>query len=54
MMVAECRPDFMGWIFSPKSPRQVTVEDVIPSIVKIRQKYPEILHAAVFAENSAE
>ena len=54
MMVAECQPDFMGWIFSPKSPRQVTAEDVVPSIIKIRLKYPEILHAAVFAENSAE
>ena len=54
LMVAKYRPNFMGWIFSPKSPRQITAEDVVPTIDKIRQDYPEILHAAVFAENTTE
>jgi phosphoribosylanthranilate isomerase len=49
--VAHYRPDIMGWIFSLLSPRRVTVESSEVQIGIIRERYPSILHAAVFSGN---
>ena len=54
LAVSSFQPDFMGWIFSHKSPRTVQPESAALQIAEIRQKYPDILHCAVFAGNTAE
>ncbi len=50
--VASFKPDMMGWIFSPLSPRRVEVEKAIRIIRQIRDFHPEIYHVGVFAGNS--
>lgn len=52
LQVAGCRPDFMGWIFSPRSKRRVTIEAARQQIESIHRQWPEIHHVAVFASNS--
>ena len=42
----------MGWIFSPKSPRQLGMEEAREQVSKIKKEYPKIQHLAVFAENT--
>ena len=54
LMVASCAPDFMGWIFSPFSPRQISFTDSLKQIETIRKQSPQISHVAVFANNPAE
>ncbi len=54
IMVASFKPDFMGWIFSPRSKRQIFPENAKRYINIIRDKYPEIFHIGVFADNSIE
>ncbi|MBE7440360.1 MAG: phosphoribosylanthranilate isomerase [Spirochaetales bacterium] len=49
--VAALRPDFMGWIFAPESPRRISCQDASRIIDGIRRRYPAILHVAVFAGN---
>ncbi|MBL8019268.1 MAG: phosphoribosylanthranilate isomerase [Leptospirales bacterium] len=51
LQVAACRPDFMGWIFSPRSKRRVTIEAARQQIESIYRQWPEIHHVAVFASN---
>ncbi len=53
-MVASYRPDFMGWIFSPKSPRQVGLGQIQSHLYDIKERYPQISHVAVFADNSID
>lgn len=50
--VAALRPDFMGWIFSPKSPRRVAPAQASRIISEIVKTHPQILHVGVFAGNS--
>ncbi len=50
--VAALEPDFMGWIFSPKSPRRVHPGDAARTIAEIVKTHPRILHVGVFAGNS--
>ncbi|MCE9599096.1 MAG: phosphoribosylanthranilate isomerase [Spirochaetia bacterium] len=52
LKVAACRPDFMGWIFSPRSKRRITIEAARQQIESIQRQWPEIYHVAVFANNS--
>ena len=54
LLVASYRPDIMGWIFSPKSSRQVKLANIRPYLDEIKRQYPQIRHAAVFAENTIE
>ena len=54
LQVASYQPDIMGWIFSPKSPRQIFLKKVEAMISPIRKNYQNILHTAVFAENTPE
>lgn len=51
-MVAKLGPDIMGWIFSPKSIRQIQISEAKSMIDEIHQAHPEINHWAVFAKNS--
>ena len=55
LKVAECKPDMMGWIFAPSSPRccQVPLE-IASQIATIRKEYSAIRHVAVFAGNSVD
>lgn len=52
LAVAARQPDFMGWIFSPRSPRRIFVDQARPQLRAIRARYPRIRHVAVFADNS--
>ncbi len=52
LKVASYQPDIMGWIFSPKSPRQIVLKEAEAMIPLIRKNYQNISHAAVFAENT--
>ncbi len=52
--VASLKPDFMGWIFSDRSPRKVPVVEAVRYISRIRREQPSIRHVAVFAGNSVE
>ncbi len=52
LLVASFRPDFMGWIFSPKSSRRVFPGQAREQIRAIRRLAPGIRHVAVFAGNS--
>lgn len=54
LAVCEFEPDFMGWIFSPLSPRKILPDDAVLQIEEIRKKYPNIRHCAVFAGNSSD
>lgn len=54
MLVAAMKPDFMGWIFAPESPRRVSPRTAGRIIERIRRQYPGILHVAVFARNRFE
>ena len=51
-LVAAARPDLMGWIFSPRSPRRIPVELATRLIRQIRLAHPGIRHVAVLADNS--
>lgn len=51
--VAACQPDFMGWIFSPRSPRRIPPELAVRLIAMIRRSYPDIRHVGVLAGNTA-
>ena len=53
-LVASFEPDFMGWIFSPLSSRQIILSDIREQINYIKQKHVRIKHVAVFAGNSIE
>lgn len=53
LRVAAQRPDYMGWIFSPRSARRVSADAARLQIHEIRLKYPEIRHVGVFAFNPA-
>ncbi|MEQ9367185.1 MAG: phosphoribosylanthranilate isomerase [Leptospirales bacterium] len=50
--VAACRPDFMGWIFSPRSRRRIPLELATRLIAMIRRTHPQIRHVGVLAGNS--
>ena len=50
--VAACEPDFMGWIFSPLSPRRIEPATAARLIHSLRRSYPGIRHVGVFARNS--
>ncbi len=52
LRVADVRPDFMGWIFSPASPRRIPVPLAARLIARIRLLHPRIRHVGVFAHNS--
>lgn len=52
--VAQCGPDIMGWIFSHKSKRQITIASALHQINNIKQTNPHIAHWGVFAHNSIE
>lgn len=49
---ASLGPDYMGWIFSPRSQRRVHPHQVEKMIRRIRTTYPAIKHVGVFAENT--
>lgn len=53
-MVAEAGPDIMGWIFSPKSKRSISISEARVRISEIRREVPRIEHWAVFAKNTIE
>lgn len=53
-MVASFRPDYMGWIFSPHSIRQINQESAATFIQEVKQLQPKIQHVGVFAGNSVE
>jgi len=46
------RPDYMGWIFSPHSPRRIPMDRARLLIGEIRRSVPEIRHVGVFAGNT--
>jgi phosphoribosylanthranilate isomerase len=50
--VASFKPDFMGWIFSPFSPRRITLDKAEYLIKNIQNAHPEIFHVGVFSGNS--
>lgn len=50
--IAALSPDFMGWIFSPRSVRRVRAAAVGGPLSILRRKFPRIAQVAVFAENS--
>ncbi len=50
--VASFKPDFMGWIFSPFSPRRITLDKAEHIIKNIQNAHPEIFHVGVFSGNS--
>ena len=52
VMVASHQPDYMGWIFSPFSPRRIRLHSAEKIILQIRKTFPAIKHVAVFAGNS--
>lgn len=52
VMVASHEPDYMGWIFSPFSPRRICLSSAKRIISQIRNRFPSIKHVAVFAGNS--
>jgi len=52
LMVASFHPDYMGWIFSPFSPRRINPYSAEKTILHIRNTFPSIKHVAVFAGNS--
>lgn len=54
LKVAKFQPDFMGWIFSPYSPRKVSIKEARENIQIIKKEFPMIYHIAVFAGNSVE
>lgn len=54
LAVAGEGPDLMGWIFAPISPRKIEPDGARSAIREIRTRFPEILHAGVFADNSVE
>lgn len=54
LYVAEQGPDFMGWIVSPRSPRKIRLQEITPIIEEIRNLFPAVYHAAVFADNSSD
>jgi len=49
--VASFGPDLMGWIFSPYSPRQISIEKAPLIIKNIQKEYPHIFHVGVFSGN---
>lgn len=49
--VASYKPDMMGWIFSPFSPRRISIEKAPKIIKNIQREYPEIFHVGVFSGN---
>ncbi len=51
LKVASFKPDFMGWIFSPFSPRKIELKDAIKQFYTIKEKHNEILTVAVFSGN---
>ena len=51
-LVADLRPDYMGWILSPASPRRIALRDALRSIDFVRARCPQIQHVAVLARNS--
>lgn len=52
LKVAKFKPDFMGWIFSPYSPRKVGFEDALKQILMVKETYSDILTVAVFSGNT--
>ena len=50
--VAAYEPDFMGWIFSPRSPRRIPVDLARRLMRAIRGSHPRIPHVGVFAGNA--
>ena len=50
--VASFKPDFMGWIFSPFSPRRISLDKAEHIIKNIQNAHPEIFHVGVFSGNS--
>lgn len=52
--IASLKPDVMGWIFSPFSPRRIPVEEASRLIRRIHRENPEIIHAGVFAGNTVK
>ncbi len=52
LRVASLEPDFMGWIFSPLSPRRIRPQTSGSIISQIRRLHPGIRHVGVFAHNS--
>ena len=53
-MIASFKPDYMGWIFSPHSIRQINQESAATIIQEVKQLQPQIQHVGVFAGNSVE
>lgn len=51
LLVASYAPDFMGWIFSPFSPRRIERLRAAHLIRRIREIQPSIRHVGVFAGN---
>src|SRR5437762_735764 len=52
LKTASFLPDYMGWIFSPASPRRVPLARAQKLVEIIRDSYPSIKHVGVFAHNS--
>ena len=50
--MADLRPDFMGWILSPASPRRIELGDALRRIDFVKSRCPQIQHVAVLARNS--
>lgn len=50
--VAKFQPHFMGWIFSPFSPRKISIEEAEKNIQAIKKEYPKIFQVGVFSGNS--
>ncbi|MFN3605189.1 MAG: phosphoribosylanthranilate isomerase [Leptonema sp. (in: bacteria)] len=51
LKVAQFEPDFMGWIFSPFSPRKIRISEAKKIILEIKNRYSKIYHVGVFAGN---
>ncbi len=54
LKVAKYFPDFMGWIFSPYSPRKISIKEAKAYIKIIKKEFPQIFHVGVFAGNTIE
>ncbi len=54
LKVAKYNPDFMGWIFSPYSPRKIDIEDALKQLIYLKEKSYNILTVAVFSGNSID
>lgn len=52
LKVANYKPDFMGWIFSPYSSRKIEVEDALRQLILLKEINHDILSVAVFSGNS--